>query len=1411
MSNSLDQLAAMNERDTMEKVNSLDGSIRQAITSGMPASEVVQNLNFPKSVQEPHQALISVALAAHYQITPERAYGMYGPLKEALYPDLNDEELVTKLFMAEKGTLPDSTVNEAHHRKVAEAAGKDFEQYQLERTEAEAGIDDDLRGLIQSKKSFEEWSKPILKQRARQHIDDEWFGKGNQHDQQKMKYYDALFDANDAEERQIATDKYINNLKVIQQYRLKDIKRLEYQIENNTQDESFWTRKRLAAQRGKARGKGMLAKMGEVIVQGLDWVPRTEAGRLYGEDKIKEFRTEMRQAYFQSTSPELWRPELNAWDGMTNALLENTPTMAAATVAAIIGGMAAGPTGAKMGVFFVVGAAESADIYPKAMENGFSVEEANVRSNIGFVINGLIEAAGGGITKYAPVSKKKVFGKLTKKGISLTKVVLKELMEELPQELTTTILTNDTPYKPDGTVDMDEVVNQILLLARDTAFMAGTYAGASKGMSSVHKAFTKTQVLTMDEYDVIGKYFEDLLKDGEKAKVEGKVTNDLTPKSPGQTEDLNTMKNSERFYIKKEGDNQYTLWDSDTGQQYAITGETVTEGNIENYVNIMDAKDQANLNQSKDNPMTQLYRFTVARVANGETNPVYVNITKMLDGKSTHQQRMDSAEHLAEYVTDLKKNLIESHFDQDFIDKAIKDDLIEKIHLIPDLWKKGREIVDKTGVKHLAFISPAEKLNAVNELRQVMRFAQIWGEGKEADMKRNYIYSLIKKVKPNKKHKDVLSEKDAKQNKLAWMWDMTLGTSKDDFITTLVHMFGNDHIPIAMKIINARTMATGFFEDMGHQLMQITVDLDITNQDKHDWSTALKGLTKPTLIDLSLGGENHQLTMSQIMFLNLSLRNSKHIKVIAEKGVAFPNYDIPPLSEEEMREVVRILEETPKAKAYVDAMEDFYIQVRGAIVNIGSQDMYGYDAVTADNFLPLNQKGQDGPMLLKDMFAQNTEDIRRAAHYTGIKPTTQLMESIIHSTEFKKSIQTAGKTKHLKRFQQEISAMEKSLHRASEELGKLITKIGANRARSILANGRIATLQAGSYQLYQNETDSRYMRGGHAPKEVYETWDLYRFRAEGMGSVHSVASNNTVRKMHLGKSSPLDFTMYPMHKVDLAVVRQAATIAWHEMTDKVLTGKARRWWKAMNINPHELKIMSPEFIQVLHNRADYLASTTQPMFFPESRNLYSNSDNVMFRELARFRSFTDQLLRNNARAMALWRMGEISSREAFTDIARNIIFSTVWYNGLKWVFRSLLISSLMGAEKSEKEEEAELYRLFLNIILGPISQIPFIGWTMKTGIQSLAEDSGYGPASFSSITAEQLSHTANSMYTLAKAMKHSLSDKKGSEEKAERLWKKGMRGAAEDTLILFFGLPPWLVDIVPEEKPKKKKSKYSIY
>jgi hypothetical protein len=718
------------------------------------------------------------------------------------------------------------------------------------------------------------------------------------------------------------------------------------------------------------------------------------------------------------------------------------------------------------------------------------------------------------------------------------------------------------------------------------------------------------------------------------------------------------------------------------------------------------------------------------------------------------------------------------------------------------MWKDAREIKQHLGkplVKpRLGFITEQSKLDVANELRGVIRMHQKYGDTAEGQMRRNWINSMIEDIVPNKHQKPILSEEDAKTNIFVRFWDMGLGTSKDDQLTTLVKFFGNKGTRVAMKNINAREASNNIFENLTLRMMNIQADLEISKDDLHDWSTPLKrAFGKPTEIDVMLGGEKHQLTMGQIIYANLALQDVANKDTMTTVGVAFPNLDIPPLNNGEVAELERLLRTNDKAFKYYEELLTFYRYEMGEIKNKASNEMLGYNIVTENKFLPPVRKGDkgQGSLMLMDVFTQTTEDIRLTSHYVGIKPTADMMLDLVNDVEFIRHAQRDGKNRQLKRFKQEMQAMEKTRHPTGEDLTKLITRIGAKRARAILANGRIAVLQAGSFQLYMNETDWRYMFGGKMPDDILKQWDMLRQRKEGMGGVSSVVSVNTVRKMHLGKGSVLDYALYPLHKVDLIVIRQAARIAWNEMNAKQLTGKARRWWKTMDINPQALEIGSPEFMDALHSRASYLASTTQPMFFPESRNLYSNSNSALMRELSRFRSFTDQLLRNNARKIALWKMGEISTREMSLNVGLNLAFATVWYNGLKWVIYEIF------RDEDEKERD-----LLLEIMLGPLTLIPFIGYSIQTGVRSLAESSGYGPASLSTISADQIKHTMDTAYKFSKAILADMSDKPGSARKAEKLYKEAMRDSLEDFLVLGCGLPTWLANVVPEEEDEKKVS-----
>jgi len=1480
MSKYLDEMALQHQKETQDNSAQLSKSIRQGIQSGMTVPDVVDNLNLKENTQEPHKALASVALAEHYGITPEKAYGIYPNLKAGLWPNLSDEEIVAKMYQSSPDTLPETTVTEKTHAEKADEVLQEFPAYAKEREQAEEKGGPDPGGMEMLKSIFfppdpsRKQAEVAAKERARRSLHDEWFGKGNVRDRAKERYYDSLFEADTDEERNAASQAYIDDLKTDHEQRLKDIERIEYQIEHNTEKEGFLERKVLAGKRAKHRGKSTLAKLGETIAKAADYIPQTKAGEKYNDSYIQRMSKQAKDSYAKSNAPELWRPELNWFDGATNAVIENAPTMGMAAGAGIIGGATAGPYGAKAGVFAVTYAAEANDIYQSALEAGFSPEEASRRANLGGAINGAIEAASGGVAKYTP--SKKIAGKLLKAGGKLTRNTVKEvLVEEVPQETISAILSGNVPYNEDGTIDWDTATDQVMLVARDAAFMSIFYSSVQgttsnlAAMRAKHKGGHDAQTFQNFEDNVnnivegdkatqasqaegkyVGKYRLDAIVDYAvknsikipsvdlknqpymlmKSSVPQEIAEgfnwhiknfkdpannmkfktyeealakfqEIVPEkdwtqpivdnmeigsepveveeahhevaSPDYTEPLEHIDDATRFFLKDEGDGNYAVIDADTNTAKS-TAQPLEQANK--------TKKMANLDTKTDDPLVNIRRFTKSREANGAHPNIYGPITNMLDPKMPHG-RPQYAKEISNYVTELRNNLAKE-YGKAFANEEIPSDLEQQVQSLPD------DIGDLSGIDHN---------NTANTLRQVLRLGQLYGQGQEADQNRNWTRSYIKKVRKNKHSKPVLTEKDAQPNLWHKVWDPIGGVTKDDFITTLTKIFGTDAMSLTNKIISARTAATKMFVDMNAKIALVQADLQITQQDKALWSSVLG--KKPEHHTIDINGEQRNLTMAQLMFLELANRDETASKIIEENGVAFPSMELGTISGPEWNAIHDIISQNQKASQFVDRIQDFYIDDRGKYVNEASLQLLGWKSITDVNFMPTNRQGPQGPLLIQDIFHQTSEDMRTAAHYAGIKPAMRQIRSLMSNKQFRRTVQNAGKGNQLKRFQQEMESMDKSRLRIESDLEKALSRLGANRARAILASGRIAMLQAGSYQLYQNETDTKYMRGGHAPKEVYAGWDMLRFREKGMGSVHSVVTKNTVRKAWNGRGSTLDAILWPMHKVDLMIVRQAATIAWHEMTDQTLTGKARRWWSGYGADPHTFKTLSPEFMEALYDRATYLAYSTQPMFFPESRNYYTQHDSVFLREMARFRSFTDQLNRNIARQYSLWQTGDISNREAMLNMGRNIMWATMWYNGLRFLW-----DQIFGDDDDDKN-------LLLETLTGPLSWIPFIGWPLKTGVTALFdESSGYGPANFSTITFDQINRTKDTAFTLAKAMKYSLNDERDAQGnwKSETHWKRGIRDAVRDTLIMFFGLPgDAIIKAVPEED-KGKKNEFAI-
>ncbi len=1367
MSDSLDSLIQLHEDESGERTTAAADTVREAFGAGMSAKEISQSFKFPAEQGDPNKAVASIFIAESMKTTPEKAYSVYDAMKEFMYPDMSDEDIVDAL--AKSKGLPEPTAGPEQREEQATEETEEFTEYKTQ-----------LDALMKQ-------TRPVLKTLAKKTFDDEWFGRGNQREVLKETYFDALFESTDPEKDEQNKLVYISGLHLENEHSRLKYERAVYQIENDTDEESFWTRQAIHWERGLINLRGSLSSMAATYNEGLARYiePFSQKAADRYRDRKAFFTGDMRVAHYQKDAPELWRQELNWMDGMVGALLENTPNVLVTTTATVLGTVVGGPAGGKAAMFFTMYNIERNEIYGSSIERGYSEQEANTRANIGGVINAAIELAGGGGAKYFPIKnriKKKIGKMLLSFAGKMTKNFGKELMEELGQELTSAILSGNTPYNKDGTIDYAEAWNQMLLIVRDTAFMSAVYSSAGKGVEKVMDVAVKAQAPTQEDYNNFAKNMTNKLKDAQK--------DDLSTHSPEQTEPLANIKDSPRVYLKEVDNNQYELWDADTNERFSAENLDIEVEALKGYdlskpLNMEDAKaakTAANMFTGTDDPMTLLHRFAASRAANESLLDVYPSIANLTDVHASLGSRVASADALGAYASNLR-NKVAAEMGLKEAELQIPKDLENSIKELPAL-------IEAEDSDHEAIS---------NKLSEVLRLGQIFGEGTQADIIRNFTRSLISQVKRTKGKPDVVTAEQAKRGPTEWVKDMTVGVTKDDFITSLTYLFGQDGLSLEMKIIGARQMSLGLYIDMQGKLIEVGESAGLTDQDRRAWSNIFHiGKDRAPKLSVTIGGKPHNITVAQLMYLNLAFQDDHMLKIMSDTGVRMGDFIVGKISEDEMFDMIDQLRDIPKANKYVDLAEEWYIQSRGEVQNLGAQDMLGHDEVTSEHFMRDARKDRDSQLNIQDIFAAVTEDMGSAANYAAIKPLMREIGMITHNEELVKSIQKAGKTKHLKRFKQEMEAMGKSDVKQQGDVERVITKIGSNAARAILTNLRIAALQAGSIQLYTTEASAKYMRPAHIPQELLDSWELYQYRMMKLGSIHASASEGTVKKSLTGKSSMMDAGLSAMHAVDLKIVKGALRIAYLEASAKNMTGKSRRWWKSYGVdNPAALMKSDPEaFAKAVHDRASYLAYATQPMFFPESRNYYSTRDEVYLKELARFRAFTDQLLRVQARQIELAKQGAISKREAAANVAVSQAFASVWYNGLKYAIGAAWLG-VLGKEQKEIKE------MFLDMVLQPLAMVPFIGWPLTTGAKSLITD-GYGPAPFSNLVADRLTHSAKSIYKLFQAGKFAINDEKDSKGqwKSEKYLKEGMRMAAEDALVLN-GLPKWLIDLVPEEKAKK--------
>jgi hypothetical protein len=758
---------------------------------------------------------------------------------------------------------------------------------------------------------------------------------------------------------------------------------------------------------------------------------------------------------------------------------------------------------------------------------------------------------------------------------------------------------------------------------------------------------------------------------------------------------------------------------------------------------------------------------------------------------------------------------------------SIRDDVAQRHNpeyakaLIPrGITDKFRELAS-TKISDMSS-DQIEELN--NQINRFLKMAQLYGKLATSQMVRkakNFLNNATANVKikqrPTARRK--FSPKRGFQKKL---FDGLVGIKNDDIYTIATRIWGKFD-PISTLIMKGRRQQLGLTLKYTDMLRQAEKDAGITPDLLKFWSPLMHQIpisqrvkeifsSGTQLYDIKIGGKLQQFTMAELMSFVMHTRNSYNVNQAVKNGIATREGEIGKLSEEQFTEMASIVEGDPAATAFVDFLESFYIEM-GQDINRVSRELDGIDIATLDNYFHVEYLPEGGvtgveyvrdalvdedgrlkartssnrPVMVRDIFEVITEDMRAISQFAGTTETVRMLRSLVNYAPFREKLRNTGNEGVLTELDSRVRNFQRERQSPSGDLERAVSKIDSGMAQAILTNPVIWALQPTSAVLYSTEASFKYMKAirptlkSETRALLERNWVLFRTRVEGIGASKSLASPGTVKRIFTGTGNIKDLALAGMHKGDIMGVSRAAQIVMAEMSDNKLEGKSRDWWKNYGVEPSTLEFNSEGYWQAFNDRADYMVTRTQPMFFDENKSHFTGSDNPLVRSLTRFRGFIDQIGRIIRRQVAEVQVGDTSKVEASKNIGVALALVSVVSTTIRHLF-----DLLFGKE----HEDGDFLR---DLITSPLSLIPFVGYPAKQIASALLGADVTAPE-FSAMPIIMMESIFKHSLDIAKGVRFSVDDelvqggKNRGRWKSEVFFKRGIQGVTEDYLTLH-GVP----------------------
>lgn len=799
---------------------------------------------------------------------------------------------------------------------------------------------------------------------------------------------------------------------------------------------------------------------------------------------------------------------------------------------------------------------------------------------------------------------------------------------------------------------------------------------------------------------------------------------------------------------------------------------------------------------------------------------------KMRDGGIHHSTHDVLSDLLGNYTTLKGKTLnavkrAKNHLDN--IRKGVEGDFnaaFAEAVMPKGLTNKFSEIM-ATPIQELS-ADEMQELN--NTLESYLRQSQLWNKllvSRQARELKNFLNGLTAGVKLKPNLKAIKGEK-IKRGFFKSTFDLFGGIKSDDLHTLAVKIWGR-HNPINSLLITGRRRQLSLAMKYREYLQKVAADNNITPAQFKEWSnlTHDTGFTEAkerlgqaaTKYTFKIGGEIRDFTMSEMMLLAMHSRNKHNTRQVARNGMSTQRQKVGKLEPEELSEILDTVNENPQAKAFVDALTLFYLNM-AADGNKVSREIDGINLFTEEDYFHIEYESEGGvigaefvrdsivdeegrlkartsssrPVIIRDIFQVITEDINVMSNFTGTTETVRKLRSLVNYGPFREVMRNANGTHILKELDSRVAAYQRTRQKPLDAIERVVEKLTRGASQAILINPAIWALQPTSAALYATESSPKYMKAmlakasGEMMQDLEKHWVLFAARKQGIGASKSVATKSEIKKIFTGTGNINDKALAGMHKADIIGITQAAKIVMAEMEDVGLTGVSLEWWKNYGVNPSSLKYGTAEYWQAFNDRADSLVTYTQPMFFPESKSAFTGSENPYTRALFRFRGFVDQLGRIVRRNIDMAKYGEVSKAELAYNLGVVATLIGVITPLIKFAFNKMY----------GKEPEAD--QLFRDMMTSPLGIIPLLGYPIKQIADTLIGGEGKITPSFSAMPLMMINRILKHSWETARGINYLFDDEivqsgpnKGK-KKSDVFMRSGIGGAASDMLMLH-GVP----------------------